>query len=268
MNKIAIHSVPRSGSTWLGEIFNSHPEVIYKYQPLFSYAFKDRLTPYSSIEDINLFFEEIAESDDDFLNQSEARENGKMPIFKKNSKKKYTIYKEVRYNHILENLLQKDKNIRIVGLIRNPMAVIYSWLNAPKEFRKELGWVESEEWRFANKKNLNKPEEYNGFEKWKEVANLFIRLEKTYPEQFKIISYSELLKDTLKVVSEAFSFCDIPLTDETMQFINKSKTTENIDPYSVYKTKEIDNSWQNGLDFKIASMINEDLKGTILEKYL
>lgn len=41
MHKIAIHSVPRSGSTWLGEILNSSANVKYCFQPLFSYKFKE-----------------------------------------------------------------------------------------------------------------------------------------------------------------------------------------------------------------------------------
>ena len=59
MQRIAIHSVPRSGSTWLGQIFNSSSLVIYKYQPLFSYAFKGRLSPQSTNNKIVQFFDEI-----------------------------------------------------------------------------------------------------------------------------------------------------------------------------------------------------------------
>ena len=43
MKRIAIHSVPRSGSSWLGQILNSSLKVCFRFQPLFSYAFKDYL---------------------------------------------------------------------------------------------------------------------------------------------------------------------------------------------------------------------------------
>ena len=43
MKRIAIHSAPRSGSSWLGQILNSSPKVCFRFQPLFSYAFKDYL---------------------------------------------------------------------------------------------------------------------------------------------------------------------------------------------------------------------------------
>jgi hypothetical protein len=172
MKKVAIHSVPRSGSTWLGSIFDSHPNVAYRYQPLFSYTHKGVLTPNSSKKEIDTFFQDILYTTDDFVLQKAAIEAGKIPSFFKESPT-HIVYKEVRYHHILSNLLEQDNEIIVIGLIRNPFAVIHSWLNAPKEFRKDLGWKEMEEWQFAPKKNLNKPEEFNGFEKWKEVRDLF-----------------------------------------------------------------------------------------------
>ena len=52
---IALFGVPRSGTSWLGQIFDSCPDVIYKYQPLFSYAFKNRLNMQSSFDEISNF---------------------------------------------------------------------------------------------------------------------------------------------------------------------------------------------------------------------
>jgi hypothetical protein len=268
MKRIAIHSVPRSGSTWLGEIFNSAPHTSYKYQPLFSYAFKNRLTPKSSLQEIKLFFDDINISQDDFINQTEARLNDKVAKFKKAKKATAVVYKEVRYHHILENLLHEDKNIKIIGLIRNPMAVVHSWLKAPREFRTDLGWNELEEWQYAEKKNKNLPEEFNGFEKWKETTNLFLSLEKEYPKQFKTVTYLDLINKTNETINELFSFCDMPITASTNNFIINSTNKNNNDPYSVFKTKENDDSWKDGLNKTIIGKIKNNLKNTHLEKYL
>lgn len=267
MNRIAIHSVPRSGSTWLGEIFNSHPEVIYKYQPLFSYAFKGRLTTSSTQTEIFNFFKEIAITNDDFIDQSEARKNGKMPVFKKSVTPTTVVYKEVRYHHVIENLLAKDSDLKVIGLIRNPYAVVYSWLNAPKEFRKDLGWNEIEEWRYAPKKNLNKPEEFNGFEKWKEVTSLFIRLENKFPSQFKIVYYKDLLNETENTIKELFHFCNLEYTENTKKFIKECQVTEHKDAYSVYKTKINDDEWKDLLNPIIIEEIKKELMNTEFEKY-
>lgn len=268
MQRIAIHSVPRSGSTWLGEIFNSHPGVIYKYQPLFSYAFKGRLNEHSTYEDIVRFYEEIAQSKDDFINQTQARQEGKLPVFRKDENPVAVAYKEVRYHYILENLLQRDPSIKVVGLVRNPMAVIYSWLTAPKEFRKDLGWNAMEEWRYAPKKNLNKAEEYNGFEKWKEVTRMFLRLQKEYPDNFMLIRYDKLMKDTEDTVIGMFDFCHLSFHENTKNFLLESQQKNNPDKYSVFKKKDRDDEWKDKLDQKIIKEIEKDLKDSELSVFL
>ena len=61
--------------------------------------------------------------------------------------------------------MRTSEEIKIILLVRNPLAVLASWLNAPREFRKDLGWKELEEWRFATAKNQDRQEEFYGYEK-------------------------------------------------------------------------------------------------------
>lgn len=268
MKKIAIHSVPRSGSSWIGQIFNSSPDVDFKFQPLFSYAFKDYLDADSSKKKINEFFELIAQSEDEFLIQKEKVLQGIYPKFHKNKSGTHVAYKEVRYHHILENMLKVDPDIIVIGIIRNPYAVVSSFLNAPREFRKDLGWDELSEWRFAEKKNLGKPEEFNGYEKWKEVALLFNKLKKQYPDRFYIVKYAELLRNTVKEVENMFTFCGIKMENQTISFLQQSTQENQENPYSVYKNKHYDNNWVNTLDKKIIREINNDLMDSSLNEYM
>lgn len=257
MNKIAIHSVPRSGSTWLGAIFNSHPDVIYRMQPLFSYAFKDYLNENSSDETINKFFSEISNSEDDFLHQRAAKKNGLIPVFEKSDNFSHICYKEVRYHHILRNLLNRDKDIKVIGLIRNPFSVINSWLKAPKEFKTELGWKAEEEWRFAPSKNQDRPEEFNGYQKWKEVAFLFLELKKNFPERFFLLEYENILQNPKLEVNNLFSFCGLFLDPQTIKFIDQSTQFNNSDPYSVFKVKRKDDKWKS----ELSPFIIKEIKG-------
>lgn len=39
----------------------------------------------------------------------------------------------MRYLHIIENLLIQCPDIKILGIVRNPLATLASWINAPKE---------------------------------------------------------------------------------------------------------------------------------------
>lgn len=258
MKKIAIHSVPRSGSTWLGAIFDSHPDLIFRLQPLFSYAFKDYLNETSSTEKINRFFNEISDSGDDFLNQLEARKSGLVPFFKKSETPSHQCYKEVRYHYILKNLLKKDIEIKVVGIIRNPFSVINSWLKAPKEFKPELGWEIENEWRYAPSKNKDKPEEFNGYEKWKEIAFLFLELKKEYPERFYLVEYERLIEDTNAQVKKLFTFCDLVLSSQTIEFLKQSCKLNNSDPYAVFKLKKNDESWKKELPSFIIEEIKND----------
>lgn len=266
MNRFAIHAVPRSGSSWLGQILNSSEQVCYRFQPLFSYAFKDFLNEHSTKKEILTFFEKIEGSNDDFLLQTDKINSGAYPFFKKSESFSHIVYKEVRYHHILENLLKQEQELKVIGLVRSPFAVISSFLNSPREFRKDLGWIENEQWRYAEKKNLNRCEEFFGYEKWKEVYFLFKKLEREYEDRFYLVNYESLIKDTLQEVEGIFRFCNLEISAQTTQFLNDSKSSGNNSTYSVFRNKQEDKQWKSILDEKIISEIREDiLKNNIIE---
>ncbi len=265
--KIAVHGVPRSGTSWIGEIINSSPNTIYRYQPLFSYAHKDYLTDSSTNEEINQFFVRLYNCDDDFTNQKEKRNSGDFPQFNK-EEITHVVYKEVRYMNILFNLMKKSNNIILCAIIRNPLSVINSWLNAPKEFRKDIGWSELEEWRYAFKKNLGHPEEFHGFEKWKEATNIILELQKAYPNRVYLLKYSDMLVNPEYETEMLFNFLGLKVTDQTNKFLRKSTNYDRKDFYAVYRKNQNDNKWNVELQKKISEQILDDLKGTQLEIFV
>ena len=265
--RIAIHSVPRSGSTWLGAIMDSHPSVIYKYQPLFSYALKGYLTSESGKDEILSFFNKLEFIHDPFLDQKESKERNIIPVFNKETPEAI-VYKEVRYHNILSNIMAKDGKLKVIGLIRNPLSTLFSWYTAPKEFRRDLGWDFEKEWRFAYLKNEGRKEEFNGYEKWKEVALLFESLNINYPDRFYLLMYSDLIKETELNIKKLFDFIDLPYHSQTQNFIKDSRKNNINDSYGVYKIKSSDDQWKYKLPENIVDYIIHDLKGTVLEKYL
>lgn len=270
-NRIAIHGVPRSGTTWLGEIFNSSPYTIYRYQPLFSWAFKHYLGPDSSDDTIAHFFEEIAKSEDPFLCQTAKRDSGSMPRFHKDPSADCVVYKEVRYHHALFRLARSMVDLKLVLLVRSPQAVVHSWLKAPREFRPDLGWKVEEEWRYALKKNLNRPEEFNGFEKWKEATASFVALAESFPERVFLVEYRNLLSETERVVGEMMEFCNLVVDPQTREFLAASRKSGagQSDPYGVYRSHRVlDEDWKEGLPASIMQEIEMDLKNTPLEQFL
>ena len=194
-----------------------------------------------------------------------ARISGKLPAFEK-SEITHVGYKEVRYHNILANLIRSTTDVRFFLVQRNPYSVINSWLKAPREFRADLGWNSLDEWRYALKKNLNRPEEFNGYEKWKEAALLFLHLSKQYPDRVMILRYDELLRNTEAVVRRAFEFIRLDYTNQTKDFINCGRQA-NEDAYSVFRHGQTDHAWKLELNNEIISEVTKDLEGSELDCY-
>jgi len=245
ISNLALFGVPRSGTSWLGQIFNSSPNTLYRYQPLFSYEFKDYLNSNSTEMDITKFHKELIDSKNKFVNTH-------LSFPKENIT--HLIWKEVRYHNITNNLLN-NSDIKIIYIKRNPIDVINSWYNAPKEFNKD--WDIESEWRYAKLKNLDRAEEFNGFEKWLEANELHKLNKKMYPNRVFFVDYDELKFNTLDVVGNIFNFAGLHMTQQTIDFIKESKSVHIDDTYGVYKTHNINNN----LPKVIIDKINELWKG-------
>lgn len=266
LNIIGIQGVPRSGTSWLAQIFNSHPDVNFKFQPLFSYAFKDYLNEHSSAAEVKRFFKEIAASDDYFLNLRDPVIHQNYPDFDKNDTYSTLVFKQIRYHYLIENMLGKNPVVKFVFTIRNPLAVMNSWIHTAMEFKPD--WSLDEEWRNAGKKNQNRMEEYFGYNKWKEAVNIFLDLNIKYPKRTKIVIYNDLLLNTELTVNELFTFSGLSFDDQTRKFIKESKKRNDADPNSVYKKKTNDDAWKRNIPEHIIEAVYEDLANDRLRVYL
>lgn len=264
MRKCAIFGVPRSGTSWLAQIINAHPAVIMRYQPLFSYTHKARLGRNSTVSEIEDFYNEILHTEDSFvLMQSELHKN--YPKFRKITSPTHIFFKETRYLGIIENLLRQCDTIKIAGIVRNPLAVIASWMQAPREF--EPDWDIREEWLLATQKNGNNPDEYYGFQKWKEVTSSFLRFDQLYPERFRLVRYDRLLKNTEDEAESLLRFFDLDCDPQVRDFIARSKSRHDDDRYSVYRGRANDQHWHNILPSEVSKSILEELSTSGLSDF-
>lgn len=265
---LAIHGVPRSGTTWLGEVFNSHEQVAYRYQPFFSYAFKNRLDRTSSSESVRRFFSDLVMTEDDFvLQRGKSCLSKWKPEFTK-TRAKVLAYKEVRYHYLLPWLLATDISIVGVGIIRHPCGVINSWYQAPREF--DARWDLLEEWHDAPKKNAGRAEEYFGYRKWKEVALMFHRLSREFPDNFHIVGYEDLVRDPVRTIEPVITHLGLDITSQMARYINASQSWDDADPYGTFRSDGLDraNGWRYELDKRIQQAIFRDLEGNELSVYL
>ena len=265
---LMINGTPRSGSTWLGQIIDSSPDVRYKYQPLFSRSFRGQISLDSTKEDIERFFEDVYQFEDDFLDRENEKKKGIHQRFDvKNTDPSVLTLKHVRYHYLLPYLLKNIDNLSVCAIVRNPCGTINSWRKAPKEFRDIDGRFE-EQWYFAQQRDSFKPYEYFGFQKWKEATMIFLTIKKWFPERVHIVQYEKLMKNTMQVVNGLFKFFDLEITDQTTNFLNKSINEHNNDVYSVFKSNKKPDDWKNELDSGIINRIYSELKDTQFEQFL
>ncbi len=225
MHHIAVFGCPRSGTSWLGQIFNSEPGVQYRYQPLFSHEFKDWFGRYGSEPaHIAAFADALMQARSDFVLQ-DLRPAKSAPT--------HLVWKEVRYHRLLPALLVPGGLDAVVYLFRHPRDVINSWYQAPKEFR--LGQDIHHEWRHAPSKN-NDPSEFNGFERWKQSMRMALAL-KADRAGMLLLDYDRLTADPQAVVRTLFERLALPFGDETLAFVQASTSRHDADPYSVFRAR-------------------------------
>jgi len=263
---IAIFGFPRSGTSFLGQIFDSCPSIAYRLEPIFSYKLKNMVSENSTKEEFIDFFEKAFDSvDDEFMNQVEKREKGLYPIFQK-TEGDVLVIKTTRFHHILPTLLKLfDKDfLKIVSLARHPAGVIYSWINHPNEF--PSGYDYHDEWRTGSCRK-NAIEEFWGFDDWKSVMTRHIELEEKY-DNFKIFQYENLIKNIEDETAKLFDYTGVSYTEQTAKFLRESQGKHIDNPYAVYKDKSVTSKWVNNLDYYIQEEIINECSGTALLKFL
>lgn len=259
MNTIALHSCPRSGSTWLQSIFEAHPNVKTVYQPLFSYAFKDRINTDSTVEDFNRFIHDITLTEDSFckMKSNLHTNNGSTDIARfKKSDVRSVLMKHTSHNTLIDTFIKLDPTIKIIGLIRDPCSVIHSQMQAKHE--------KLEDWRYG--KDKNRVSQYNsfGFEKWIEVKSAFHSIKERHPANIIIVKYEELVNDPIGQVKALCQFCGLDFHKNMEEAINIMRTKNYMYDYSVCKVGDTITKWKGKLDKGIVEYINNNKHANVV----
>lgn len=220
---VALFGLPRSGTTWLGQLLNAHPEVLYRYQPLFSYEFKDYLSAHFSIEDLDNFHSELVDAKSGFTSPEHTFSKVTPSLL---------LYKNVRYHHLAKRMLEMS-DIKIIFISRDPVSVINSWYNAPREFYPE--WSIEEEWEFAPSKNQGRLEEFFGFDGWRRAELIHRKNASHFGERVKIVSYDALTNDTTHNIKDMVEWVGLEYHDQITNFIEASTERDTENTYSVFK---------------------------------
>ena len=263
---IVIIGMPRSGTSWLSQIFDSSPQVRFRLSPLFSYEFKNYLDEASSKEEWEHVFRGAYQSNNDFMNQTERREAGHYPVFeRKDSNPKYLVIKDTRFHNLTERMFVLFDNLKMVGIVRHPCGAIHSWLTAQGEFPQDADPME--EWRTGNCRKTGYGE-FWGFEDWKKVTQHHLRLERNTPDRFIIQRYEDLVENPIGETRKLFRFFGLRYTKQTEAFLKRSQKFHADNEYAVFKSPAVRDRWCTELQPEIQQAIIEDIKDTDLERFL
>jgi hypothetical protein len=264
-NVVYVAGVARSGTSWIAQVLNSSPDVCFRFQPLFAYEFKRRVNEDSNPADYDQLFLDMYHTESSFLTQADKQINGDYPQFEKHANPHTLIFKENRYQSMLEPMLRRVPYLKAVGIVRHPCAVLNSWRKNPKEF--PPGSEILKEWRFGNCKNKGN-EDYFGYYKWKEVAHLYMDLRDKYPDRFTLLRYEDVVHDPQRTIPALFNFLGTPYDEATQCFVRESTTAHEESYYAVYKNKSVADKWRSELDPYIVEEVYADLTGTRLEQFV
>ena len=263
---LLIVGMPRSGTSWLSQIFDSSPDVRFKLSPIFSYEFKNSVTESSTAEEWHRLFDGAYTSDSEFMNQTERRRIGQYPTFlSKYTAPKFLVVKDTRFHNLLEPLLRAVERVKIIAIVRHPCGAIHSWLTAPNEFPANADPMM--QWRLGacRKSGFG---EFWGFDDWLAVTRLHVRLANQFADRVKIVRYEELVTDRAVQAKGLFEFVGLEYGAQTEQFLEDSQRKHDANEYAVFKHPTVADRWRIELDVRIQQEILEAVQGTDLARFL
>lgn len=265
-NIVCIFGMPRSGTSWLSQIFDSSPSVRFRLSPLFSYEFKNQLNESSSRRDWEIVLQGAYRSSNAFMNQTYRRDAQEYPVFsEKDSAPENLVIKDTRFHNLIEPMLSLFNNLRIIAIVRHPCGAIHSWLKAPREF--PSGADPLREWRSGACRKTAYGE-FWGFDDWMTVTRLHLRLARAMPDRFRITRYEQLVREPIGETQRLFDFSGIAYSDQTASFLRDSHARHLDGEYAVFKDPSVADAWRTGLHPAIRDRILADLAGTDLEEFV
>jgi len=261
-----ITGMPRSGTSWIGQIVDSAPEVRYRMSPMFSYSFKNAIREGATREQWLELLAASYDSRDEFINQTHRRSAGEYPTFEdKLDAPPLLVFKFNRFHNILEEMMQLLSEARVVSIVRHPCGAIHSWLTAPREFPPDADPLEH--WRSGAVKKTGFGD-YFGFEDWKWTTRLHLRLASEYPERFRVMRYEHYVANARQDTRQLFEFLGLPVGPQTERFLVESQSTTVASEYAVYKPASVAQRWRDELQPGIREAIHAELRGSDLEEFL
>jgi hypothetical protein len=262
-----ITGMPRSGTSWIGQIVDSSPDVRYRMSPLFSYELKGAVEPGAPRAAWEAMLARAYASTDEYMDQRHRRAAGDYPTFAdKRAAPPVLVCKFDRFQDLVPEMLDRFPDMRAVAVVRHPCGAVHSWLTAgPKEFPVDADPMEH--WRSGACKKRGFGDRF-GFDDWKETTRLFARLARERPAQVRVERYEAFVDDALARTRALFAWMELPVGAQTEAFVARSQAEVVDRVYSVFKPASVKDRWRTELQPAVRDAILAELAGTDLAEWI
>lgn len=258
--------MPRSGTTWLSQIFESSPDFIVRLSPNYSWPLKNHLNLSSSREEWTSNFTSALNTNNEFMTHNFRRVTGELRTFPPRPIQtvKRLAIKDTRFHDLYQRCMELFHEAQTIYLVRHPGGMLNSWWRS-KEFPAKATFAD--EWRGGACRKIEGPGEYWGFDDWRNLTMTYLALEEQAPERFRVCRYEELVRDRERVSAELFEFAGCRLHPETCAFLQESMSRHDDRAYAVFKNPSVVDRWRSELPRDIQETISAELSGTPLEEF-
>lgn len=263
---IFLLGMPRSGTTWLSQIFEMVSEVVVRLSPNYSYALKNRLSVKSTEADWIEVLRRALSTDDPFMTQDWKRERGELEWIDKDLSNVHRLaIKDTRYHDVYIMGMEIFPAAKCLYIVRHPCGHLNSWRTST-EFPDDADFATN--WRNGACRKSDGPGEYWGFDDWKALTLRYLAQESLNPERFKVFRFEALVEDPIGTTENLFRFVGLELHDDVVSFLNRSHASHDPSANSVFRSPKVACRWRSEFPEDIAAEIFEDLRGTELEVFL
>ena len=258
--------MPRSGTTWLSQVFESSPDFIVRLSPNYSWPLKNQLNLDSSRADWIANLSAALATDDPFMTQNNRRDAGELSAFPPRLPQtvKRLAIKDTRFHDLYQRAMELFDEAQLIYLVRHPAGMLNSWWRS-KEFPVETDFAA--EWRGGACRKIEGPGEYWGFDDWCTLTERSLALEKQAPERYRVCRYEDLVRDRERVAAELFAFAGYGLRPATSAFLRDSQSRHDDRIYAVFKNPSVADRWRSELPETIQEEIRAELTGTSLARF-
>jgi len=295
---ILVFGMPRSGTTWIGKIFDSHPDTLYLHEPDTEEKITElpRFVRPNQYKQYQQFTSEYVQQ---LTNKTSLRVNGKLPLFNKhycspilNLFLKLNIYVAkfieqtnlkiglINYIKFLKDktyiivwksiesmarvglLLEADKDLKLVYIIRHPCGQIASVLAGEKKKYFSSSAPISEDFAYFEALSDIKLAEQQKYTlddvramtqvqklalRWAMINDQAIEAIENYAERAIVVRYEDFCTDPVKKTKQVFKEMELPWNKKTEHFLG-GIDQESESYYSVKKIPEkAMNKWKEQL---------------------